>query len=198
MRTATCHPEKQHYSKGYCAPCYRKQLPRTKNSVMATCHPDRPHRSRGLCNACYLRLRDGDAFQVIGRIPKSNECAHPERKHYSNGRCKQCFTIWWRLTNPETDHKHRFTTRLNRYGLSEQRFREILHSQNSCCALCEKPLLARKQMNIDHCHETGVVRGILCFTCNKALGMLGDSEAAIQRALDYIRAAAPHSKERAA
>jgi len=42
-------------------------------------------------------------------------------------------------------------------------------------------------MHIDHDHTTGVVRGVLCKPCNTGLGLLGDSEEGLSRALDYLR-----------
>jgi hypothetical protein len=59
------------------------------------------------------------------------------------------------------------------------------------CEMCGKsPREARRgnqSLCLDHCHETGAFRGWLCHSCNLGLGLLGDNEKALQRALTYIR-----------
>jgi hypothetical protein len=73
------------------------------------------------------------------------------------------------------------------YGISMQEFNELLKHQGGGCAICAKPISAlRRRMNIDHCHETNVVRGILCSGCNTGLGHLGDNLDGLQRALDFL------------
>ena len=74
------------------------------------------------------------------------------------------------------------------YGISMDEFRELLNLQGNGCAICSKPITAlRRRMNIDHCHETNQVRGILCSSCNTGLGHLGDNIAGLQRALKYLQ-----------
>ena len=73
------------------------------------------------------------------------------------------------------------------YGISMQEFNKLLEHQGGGCAICLKPIESlRRRMNIDHCHETNVVRGILCSGCNTGLGHLGDNLDGLQRALDYL------------
>lgn len=64
-------------------------------------------------------------------------------------------------------------------------------AQGGLCALCaSKTRLGGRQPDsacVDHCHETGRIRGILCFGCNTALGKLGDTTEALERALRYVQ-----------
>jgi hypothetical protein len=63
---------------------------------------------------------------------------------------------------------------------------ELWISSNEKCNICETDLdLSTRRF--DHCHETGEFRGWLCNTCNTGLGMLGDNEAGLLRALEYLR-----------
>ena len=55
---------------------------------------------------------------------------------------------------------------MQRYGLSRQRYLEMIHSQLNACAICRKPMV---RPHVDHNHRTGVVRGILCSRCNSCL-----------------------------
>jgi hypothetical protein len=74
------------------------------------------------------------------------------------------------------------------YGISMQEFHELLEYQNGGCAVCGKPIEAvRRRMNVDHCHETGQVRGILCTGCNTGIGHLGDTVEGLQRAIEYLK-----------
>lgn len=74
------------------------------------------------------------------------------------------------------------------YGISMRQFTDLLAEQGGGCAICEKPMEAiRRRMNIDHCHETNKVRGIICSGCNTGLGHLGDNIAGLQRAIAYLQ-----------
>lgn len=74
------------------------------------------------------------------------------------------------------------------YGISMKQFTDLLAEQGGGCAICEKPMeTLRRRMNIDHCHETNEVRGILCSGCNTGLGHLGDNIAGLQRAIAYLQ-----------
>lgn len=54
--------------------------------------------------------------------------------------------------------------------------------QGGFCAICQK----NEPVHVDHDHVTGVVRGILCFNCNRGLGKLGDDVNLLRRALTYL------------
>lgn len=188
MRMAECHPDRKHYAKGKCQVCYsRPYHTEWVTPTKATCHPDRPARGRGLCSACYQRLRASPAFVPLGRPARVNTCGHHDQPHYGKGMCTACRTRDWRAKNPERDQQMRRLTRTRRYGITPEIFDSILTDQNRKCALCCKALTKPKDIHIDHCHETGAVRGILCFKCNRALGMFGDNEAGLVRALAYVR-----------
>lgn len=73
------------------------------------------------------------------------------------------------------------------YGISMQEFEELLEFQNGGCAICNKPIDSlRRRMNIDHCHDTNVVRGLLCSGCNTGLGHLGDNIEGLLKAVAYL------------
>lgn len=77
----------------------------------------------------------------------------------------------------------------NKYGISKEQFFDLLEGQDNKCALCGASFqsLAREHLHIDHCHETGKIRGLLCMKCNVGLGMLGDNEKGLLKALRYLR-----------
>jgi tRNA(Ile2) C34 agmatinyltransferase TiaS len=74
------------------------------------------------------------------------------------------------------------------YGITVEQFNEMLERQNGVCAICgEDNSRFGKRLAIDHDHDTGVVRGLLCNSCNGALGLFKDDEATLLKALDYIQ-----------
>nr|WP_281912217.1 endonuclease VII domain-containing protein [Streptomyces olivaceus] len=68
------------------------------------------------------------------------------------------------------------------YGITEVERDALVASQGGACCIC----LAAPAAHVDHCHETGRVRGVLCFSCNAALGQFKDRPDAIRRAAAYV------------
>ena len=76
---------------------------------------------------------------------------------------------------------------MERYGLTPQELDEMYANQDGRCASCQEEIsLLGRSTHIDHCHDTGKVRGILCRRCNSALGFLDDSAAKVALLLGYI------------
>jgi hypothetical protein len=75
-----------------------------------------------------------------------------------------------------------------KYNLTLEELEELRVKQNYCCALCNKheSLTPRKSLCVDHCHITGKVRGLLCESCNQALGLFYDNTETLKRAIKYL------------
>jgi hypothetical protein len=75
-----------------------------------------------------------------------------------------------------------------KYGLSLEQFNEIFDAQDRKCAICKTSnFTGRNNMPaIDHCHDAGHVRGILCDPCNRALGLFKHSHLRLSNALKYL------------
>lgn len=71
----------------------------------------------------------------------------------------------------------------SRYGLTQDEFLLMFRSQNGACAIC---LERTYNLVIDHNHETGKVRGLLCDLCNKMIGMAREKPFILQKARIYI------------
>ncbi|MFG2678826.1 endonuclease VII domain-containing protein [Streptomyces sp. NPDC048392] len=69
-----------------------------------------------------------------------------------------------------------------KYGLAPAELDAMVTEQRGVCCIC----LAASAEHVDHCHETGRVRGVLCFSCNAALGQFKDRPDAIRRAAAYV------------
>ncbi|MFF7973084.1 endonuclease domain-containing protein [Streptomyces sp. NPDC007905] len=86
-------------------------------------------------------------------------------------RCKAC-----RAARGRQDHLKR------QYGLTENERDESIAAQGGVCCIC----LAAVPAHVDHCHETGRVRGVLCFSCNAALGQFKDQPEVTRRAAAHV------------
>lgn len=73
------------------------------------------------------------------------------------------------------------------YGISADEYWLIYRYQLGTCAICQRATGVKKRLSVDHCHATGIVRGLLCSTCNsRVLGHLRDDTEALERAIDYL------------
>jgi hypothetical protein len=73
------------------------------------------------------------------------------------------------------------------YGITAEDYDRMLSEQGGACAVCGGgPRGNHKYLSVDHDHATGVVRGLLCTTCNPAIGMFKDDPALLRRAADYL------------
>lgn len=72
---------------------------------------------------------------------------------------------------------------LRRHRMTREQWQQMLLEQGALCAICRRH---GWEYVIDHNHETGQVRGLLCHGCNTALGILGDCPETLQRAIDYL------------
>ena len=108
------------------------------------------------------------------------------RKHVSEYHAK-----WTKKHGEAAGRKHCDRHLKRNYGISLDDFETMLAMQDGCCAICgrEKPSDYKSKsgfFHVDHCHRTGMVRGILCFRCNVAIGHLKDNAKLVRRALEYL------------
>lgn len=108
-------------------------------------------------------------------------------------RCKPCHnaqTLAYQRANPE---KRRATHRQHKYGVDADTVAAMHEAQAGTCAICKRPPGRESGpaslLHVDHCHATGRVRGLLCNTCNVALGLFQDRPEILQAAVTYLEAA---------
>ena len=97
--------------------------------------------------------------------------------------CKIC-----KLEYDKSKAKHTYGKKLERtFGITIMEYDQMLILQNNKCLLCERDRKSfNKNFAVDHCHNTGKVRGLLCQQCNVALGMFDDNPELIRKAADYV------------
>lgn len=73
------------------------------------------------------------------------------------------------------------------YGITIADFDLMVKQQNNQCAICQRNFSeADLKPSVDHCHESGIVRGLLCQPCNVGLGWFRDNPDALSRAVEYL------------
>lgn len=74
---------------------------------------------------------------------------------------------------------------LSRYGITLEEYENLFIVQHGCCAICRVRKPAH-EFKVDHCHETGKVRGLLCLNCNVLLGHAKDNPRILLDAVKYL------------
>lgn len=141
-------------------------------------------------------LESAYAEHIQNSLPICNLCnekkATREMSKSCNTFCKKCSSAKskkWAIDNPNVWERQKRKSHLKKkYGITIDDYDKMVIQQNNSCAICEGVLIDSRgfRPHVDHCHETGKVRGVLCGDCNKALGMFKDSIERIQKAYNYL------------
>jgi hypothetical protein len=122
--------------------------------------------------------------------------AEPERRRQAVERAKA-----WQKRNPEryaeiqkaykdSGRKAWSVRRAHlkrKYGITLEDYVGMLVAQGGGCAICGEPEPDGRSLHVDHDHDTGAVRGLLCFTCNAGIGMFDHDLRLLDAAADYLR-----------
>lgn len=112
------------------------------------------------------------------------------RKRSVDGRyhtCKECYKE--KVRNRHDKERQRDYDLQRNFGITVDEYDHMLHKQDNCCAICGKHQLEfKRRFDVDHNHETGEVRGLLCYDCNPGLGKFKDNPKLLRAAADYLEA----------
>lgn len=137
-------------------------------------HEDKRRSATGKCVGCEREWQKTDKHREYHRNIKRTEKYRAVSKAY---RESVQYTEKYKLQVRKTHLKRNYNMTLEEYDMMHDR-------QGGKCAICQNILT--EKCGIDHCHTTGVVRGILCFSCNKMLGMAGDDTTILHNAICYL------------
>jgi Autographiviridae endonuclease VII len=116
----------------------------------------------------------------------------PRGRNGRNRICKRCMharSVAWQRANPERVQRTRRAAYVRRvYGDAGVRA-EQRRLAGDGCDVCGQRLPGKRGMAIDHCHVTGVTRGLLCRDCNTAIGQVGDDPTRLRALADYLERA---------
>lgn len=107
---------------------------------------------------------------------------HRRKKDGLDGQCKSCKRKThrkWYKNNKEYFFK-------KKYNITQEDYNNLKIEQNYKCKVCLGLPDGQGDLQIDHCHVTGEVRGLLCFSCNAALGLLKDDVRILENAIQYL------------
>lgn len=163
-------------------PCSIQDCPNTLHSGgLCKTHDSRRRLGKDLHSPVRHRSKPGEHSPWSKPRCKCDEC----RRH-RNAQKKN----WLASRGPDAVRANNL---LYGHGISLDEYAQMFEDQQGRCASCrgEETQVSRNgtphMMPVDHDHETGEVRGLLCHRCNRALGLLGDDPGTVQRLLIYIR-----------
>lgn len=126
------------------------------------------------CTKCGLKKQlDGfhkRSAMLDGRKSECKECTRKYQKEkYDSGELREAVY-------------------LRNYGITLEQYDQMVLDQDGCCKICgtDNPGSNRCRFSIDHNHETGEVRGLLCGSCNAALGLFKDNPSTLLSAFNYL------------
>ena len=143
--------------------------------------------------------------------PQSEMTANPTKYPQGYFKDKPCKMCGKNFSPSAPSHLHcsqecadrslsnRYLIRTYRITLGE--YEDMLEEQGHRCKICNSegfvmdPDRHKAKLAVDHCHDTGVVRGLLCHNCNRALGLFQDSKEALLSAVKYLEGATTIRKE---
>lgn len=173
--------------------------------------------AQGLCAQCKRTREDGRRYcryhldyynersrmkGISGAKAETHKKWHVKRqaRATAEGLCRYCAA-------PKLDgigmcgacrDKHREWRRYREYGITSEQYESLLRGQNYGCAICgtkstgvKEPGKKERSFMIDHCHKTGVVRGLLCHHCNLGIGQFRDRSDLLSKAIAYLGRALP-------
>jgi hypothetical protein len=144
-----------------------------------------------VCYKC-LQEKPFSAFFKTGKDSKTGVQRY-------RGDCRECAmrdTAQWRAKNREKYNSYmgdyrtknpdsfRAIDMKRNYGLSMDRYREMLSAQAGKCAICDKSPTGKRPLAIDHCHASCQVRGLLCYGCNRNMVLLDNGEL-LEKSIKY-------------
>jgi hypothetical protein len=139
------------------------------------CSPD----GMGYCSAC-------DKDKPLGDFSKAKQTERGQRLH-----CRSCNSAAHAEYARKRPRELLSQKRRSRFNLTLEEYQALLDAQGGVCAICGQPETKVqhghvRQLSIDHNHETGEIRGLLCFACNMGLGSFKDSLESLSNAIDYL------------
>lgn len=169
---------------------------------VAGCEREPPF-TRGYCHFHYRRMKNGQQIDfpswIEFRLRKDGTKICKECREIKNAKdfygckprpdglmsyCKKCW-------NASTSVKRSYLKQM--YGLNLEEYNQIYELQGGVCAICRQPETRKLRgtdniysLSVDHNHETGEIRGLLCRGCNSGLGHFQDNIERLQKAVSYL------------
>ena len=143
------------------------------------------------CNGCHQIKKFSEYYERREKGKKAgltSECRICMKRknnsyYYRNQELQKARSKDYRDKNP---HKTREWHLQCRFGITQDSYLKLLKKQKGVCAICGNPPTT-KRLGVDHCHNTGLIRGLLCHHCNSGIGRLKDSIELLSKAKRYLK-----------
>jgi len=138
---------------------------------MAACHPDRRYHAKDMCRYCYLKAWGAANAERRRRY---------QRQYVQSDAARE-------KRNARKRNRHF----LLEYGLTAEDIQRMEEEQGGRCRICNQPpdrgiFGQPPRLHVDHDHETGKVRGLLCSGCNTGIGMLQEDPLRLLASIEYL------------
>ena len=105
-----------------------------------------------------------------------------------NSVCKVCQSEYSKSREKVCKERRREQKLKWNFGLTLEQYNALLNNQNHKCAICGIPQVnLNRNFDVDHDHETGKVRALLCHNCNVAIGLMKENINIMENAIDYLK-----------
>lgn len=102
--------------------------------------------------------------------------------------CVKAYVKQWQRDNKEKFARYILSYKLrSEFGITIEDRDRMFAEQDGLCAICKSDPHPVQGLQVDHCHATGRVRGLLCSKCNRGIGYFKDSPELLRRAAAYLR-----------
>lgn len=127
---------------------------------------------------------DLERAKILNLLCGSEGCTNQRSSRL--GLCSACYQVQYRASETgKRVYKNQWLQKL--YGITIEDFEAMLEIQNHQCAICNKDIsLYGNKTNVDHCHRTGIVRGLLCSSCNSLIALAKESKEILLSAVSYL------------
>ena len=131
------------------------------------------------CTSCKVeKPLNAYHYNKLGKFQKASHCIE----------CKKL----WRAANPKVAknyHRDEHARKLRTYNISQADYENMVLTQENKCAVCQTSASNTDKgiLDIDHCHSSGVVRGLLCGHCNRGIGLMKDNPDILIKAANYLK-----------
>ena len=177
-RNSFVDPEKKDFCNKTCSDEYYRSKHTTNNPLTKICVVCEIEKSK---TEFYKRGRSHD-----GLTPQCIDCVKAIRKKDSQNERFQKRRQQYLALNGRRHYLR------NKYNIEAEDYLDMLEEQGCVCAICGNPETRTmgtgviKPLSVDHNHETGEVRGLLCDSCNNGLGRFRDNPDLLLRAMEYL------------
>lgn len=129
--------------------------------------------------------RPSEKHQLRRKDPHGNYSQENcEWREIREDKDKAAYAREWRKNNPD---KAKNIELRKMFGITLEDYHIMLETQGGVCAVCKKAeSYAGYSLAVDHCHATGKIRGLLCNSCNRAIGLFKDSVDNLKSAIAYL------------